>query len=124
MSDIDNDKAFGKVVNSPMGRHFITLATATFLIGVSWATQSSHIEKVQTALAVHVSQNMKDWSDYKAADVTSKADIRDRLRSMEQDNIRERERFFELQNKMTEVQADIRFIRQALERLTPPPARP
>jgi TolA-binding protein len=124
MSDIDNDKAFGKVVNSPMGRHLMTLAAMAFAVGVSWSTQKNHIDKVETALAVHITQNARDWSEYKTAELTFKTDMRERLRSIEQDNIRERERFFELQNKMTEVQADIRFIRQALERLTPPPARP
>jgi TolA-binding protein len=123
MSDIESDKAFGKVVNSPMGRHFMTLAAMAFVVGVSWTAQKNHIDKVETALSVHVSQNARDWSEYKGADLISKTDLRERLRSIEQDNIRERERFFELQNKMTEVQADIRFIRQALERLTPPPAR-
>jgi hypothetical protein len=117
----DNDKTFTKVMNSPTGRHVlnlgVTLAGVGMMIGVTWTTLEAKIERVNRDFERHVAQNVKDWELYRAANTSSLSDVRERLRAAEVENVKDREARFALEKQMTEMNTNIVFIRQAVERL-------
>jgi hypothetical protein len=105
----DQSDQLPKLLESPLMRHILMFTAMAFTVGVAW-----------NSLASDQKQHARELDTYRAANALALADIRTRLSAVETENVRDRERFYELSTVLTEMRADLRFLRTQVERSSQP----
>jgi TolA-binding protein len=113
-----------KVLDSPLTRHLVMFSVMAFGIGVAWNALSADIRQHARELEAHKTAQVREMENFRSANTLAFTDVRTRLSAVESENVRDRERFYEMSNKLTEIQADLRFLRAQFERQSAAPSRP
>lgn len=98
-----------KLLDSPLMRHLAMFTGVAFALGMGW-----------NALSADIRQHNRELDTYRASNALALTDIRTRLTAVEAENVRDRERHYEMSNKLTEIQSDLRFLRAQFERSPQP----
>lgn len=101
----DGQEPVVKLLESPIMRHILMFIAMSFTVGVSW-----------TSLSADIKQHTRELENYRASNTLALSDIRTRLSAVEAQNVNDRERFYELSTVLTEMRADLRFLRSQVER--------
>lgn len=107
------------IMNSAVIRHLITIASLSFIIGGAYTTLTSEIASMRKDAIRSDLELRKELTQYREVATGAFADIRDRVRAVEIENVKDRDRLYVWETRMSVMETNILHIRNTLDNFVP-----
>jgi hypothetical protein len=108
-----------RVLSSSMTRHLIAWALAAFALGTAYSSVHADIEAIAKDNRRSFELLQKELATAQQSQVIAYQDLRDRVRNMELEGNKDRDRAFLLETRLSVIETNILHIRGAIDNMSP-----